>query len=234
MKKVKVTFLIAILGMFGALNLDAHDFQTPHISVSGEATKSVKPDQLTWRISIRNEAKNSKRVASAHNESVARVVKLLRKHGVKKKDIQTTHMQLSENKQYRKNEWLKLGFFASSQINFKLTDLKKYKALWDGLAEFSEVSSNGFSYSHSDAEKIKSELRNEALVNAKVKAMSMAKVLSMRAGKPLVINETSASPSPVRAERMMTAQGMKGQENISVGRIEYRMNVSVVFEMTER
>lgn len=234
MNKAKLTFLIAILALICSLDLNAHDIQTPHISVSGEASRSIKPNQLIWRISIRNEAKDSKRVAKEHNESVANVLKLLKKHGVKKKDIQTTHMQLSENKQYRKSEWIKLGFFASSQIQFKLTNLKKYKALWDGLAAQSEVSSNGFSYSHSDAKKIKSELREEALINAKVKAMSMAKVLSMRAGKPLMINENSISPAPVRAERMMTAQGMKGQENISVGRIEYRMSVSVVFEMSER
>ncbi|WP_196139220.1 SIMPL domain-containing protein [Aliikangiella sp. G2MR2-5] len=212
----------------------ANALNVPHVSVQGFAKDSVKPDQLTWRLSIKNEARESQAVAIAHNNSVANVLAILKKHGIEKKNIQTTHMQLSENKSYRNNQWIKEGYFASSQINFKLEDLDKYKMLWNALALFPEVSMNGFSYAHSKMDDLKADLREKALINARDKARLMAKALDMSIGKPIVIEEVGASPVPFRAERMMSAAPqMKSDDNISPGTIDYSMSVNVVFSLQE-
>ncbi len=211
--------------------LVAANFDKPYIAVQGFAEKEIKPDQLTWRFSIRNEAKTSSEVANAHDQSVARVIKLLKKQGIETKDIQTTHMQLSENKRYQNNQWIKEGFFASSQMTFELKTLDKYKALWNGLAEFPEVSMNGFNYSHSKAKQIRKELRAVALVNAKQKAISMAAVLGVKADKPLAIEEVSAGPVPIRGPQMMASKRMDNDANLSPGTIQFQMSVNVTFEL---
>ena len=231
--RLKVS-LIAILMALMSNGLIAANFEQPYVAVQGFAEKEVKPDQLTWRLSVRNEAKTSIEVAKLHDKSVANVVKLLKKHGIDSKLIQTTHMQLSENKRYQNNQWIKEGFFASSQMAFELKDLDKYKTLWNALAEFPEVSMNGFNYSHSEEKKIRNELRAVALINAKQKATSMANVLGVKAGKPLAIEEVSSGgPVPVRGPQMMARAKLEDNSNLSPGTIEFQMTVNVTFALND-
>ena len=221
-----VTFFSIFFGSVSACTLEV-----PHVSVQGSASRSVTPDELTWRLSVRNVAKETSEVAKVHMRTLSGVVAYLKKQGIDEKDIQTTHMQLSENKQYRKKEWIKEGYFANSQMTFKLKNLKKYVNLWKGLAQFSEVSMSGFSYGHSDDKTIKNELQQEALRNAKDKASQMASTLDSKIGKPLAIEETVVGPGPVRME-YARAMSESDQSNLATGTMEFTMAIRVTFELT--
>ena len=230
--KIKLFLSCLVLALsFGA---SATSLQVPHISVQGEASQDVTPDELYWRLSVRNEAKETQDVAKQHAETVSKVVRYLRKQGIKEKDIQTTNMQLSENTRYQKNKTVKLGYFASSQISFKLKALDKYVKFWNGLAQFKQVSMNGFSYSHSQAKEFKRDLRMRALLNAKEKAREMATVLGVKAGAPIAIEEFATGPAPYRLEMKRGAMSpMADTQTLSAGTIKFSMSVNVVFELRQ-
>jgi len=228
-KRLVIAFLTLVFS--GAVQ--ASSLEIPHISVKGTASKDVTPDELYWRLSVRNEAKETQTVAKEHSKIVSNVIRYLKKQGIKGKDIQTTNMRLAENTKHHKGKTVREGYYATSQISFKLTKLKKYVELWEGLAEYSQVSMNGFNYSHSKADEIKSKLQEEALINAKVKAMKMAKTLHMNAGKPIAINEVSVAPVPMRTERVMMSAGPRSGQSLSPGTISFTMTVDVIFKLED-
>ncbi|TQV73133.1 DUF541 domain-containing protein [Aliikangiella marina] len=237
MRFAQLVISVSLLAMSSLGALAAESIQ-PHISVQGIAEKSVEPDELVWRISIRNQALETEQVAKDHTRLIDGVVGYLTKNGIKSKDIQTNRMQLTENKEYRQKRWIKDGFFASSQLTFKLTDLDKYFRLWQGLAKYSEVSMNGFTYQYSKAKQLESELRKSALLSAKNKATQMADVLGMAIGKPLSINETSSDyhPAPIAARARMSSMDAEfaPAANIAAGTIKISKQVYVQFELVEK
>jgi len=227
---VKISALIALLMMMSSSPTFAESLDIPHISVTGQSSKSIAPDELTWRISIRNLDKETSQVAKQHSQSVDSVLKYLMAQGIAQKNIQTTQMQLAENRKYEKSSTIIDGYFANSQIVFKLTDLDNYLTLWNGLAKFSEVSTSGINFGHSQAKSFKSELQQQALLNAREKAAQMAATLDMKLGKPLAIEELSWSPQP-RAEVMRMADSGGSQQALAAGMIEFSESMKVVFRI---
>ena len=81
------------------------------------------------------------------------------------------------------------GYQASSSINFKVTDLSKYKDLWSGISRMKNVSLNGITYNNSNRITHQNETRKKALLAAKEKAETLAITLDSEIGKPLFIEE---------------------------------------------
>ena len=225
---------LGFLFVLSPLVLAGEGTAIPYVSVQGKAEKNVEPDELVWYLSIRNQALETDQVAKKHAALLDKVIKYLKKEGIPPKDIQTTRMQLSENKEYRQNRWIKHGFFASSSVTFKLKNLEKYFSLWQGLAAYSEVSMNGFNYQYSKSQQLESELQKEALLAAKQKAQTMANVLGMKIGEPLSISETETDTRPIRITGSRVdrfAESAPSAASVSAGTIKISKQVYVTFAL---
>ena len=229
---MKLSHFGLLMGLIWPINVLADKVVEPFISVQGSASQSVEPDELVWRLAVRNQALDTLQVAKDHHKTVAAVITYLKKQGIKEKDIRTTHMQLSENKEYRQKQWQKEGFFASSSINFTLKDLDQYTELWQGLAKKTAVSMNGFSFSYSNKKELFSQLQLKALTNGRDKAKLMANQLNMSIGDPLVIEEMHIPESPVhRAQNLRAMAEMDQQPVLAAGQIKFVVSVRIKFAM---
>ena len=184
----KATLLLSTL-MFTVLVSSASD-NPPHVTVYGTATTSVAIDQMDWKIRISNKEPGLEEVAKAHSSTVQSVLDFLMENDLPEHCIQTSGMEFGEHFVSSKLKGrVRDGYQASSSINFKVTDLSKYKDLWSGISRMKNVSLNGITYNNSKRIKHQNETRKKALLAAKEKAETLAITLDSEIGKPLFIEE---------------------------------------------
>ena len=162
----------------------------PHVTVYGTATTSVAIDEMNWRIRVSNKDTTLEEVAKAHNSTVQSVLDFLMDNELPEHCIQSSGMEFGENFVTSKLKGrVRSGYQASSNIKFKVTDLSKYKDLWNGISRMENVSLSGISYENSKRIKHQNETRQKALLAAKDKAQKLAETLESKIGKPLFIEE---------------------------------------------
>ena len=184
----KATLLLSTL-IFTVLVSSAAD-NPPHVTVYGTATTSVAIDQMDWKIRISNKEPGLEEVAKAHSSTVQSVLDFLMENELPEHCIQTSGMEFGEHFVSSKLKGrVRDGYQASSRINFKVTDLSKYKDLWSGISRMKNVSLNGITYDNSKRIKHQNETRQKALLAAKEKAETLAITLNSEIGKPLFIEE---------------------------------------------
>jgi len=232
--------LLSGLGIFLSSPALAGDLELPHIAVYGTARKMVSPDRAAWSLNIKNKGTVLKAVADTHADHVAAVIGYLVKMKIKKDDIQTSRMQFGENWEYRKGTRVREGYFASTDIAFKQLDIDRYDSLWMGLAETDTVSVRGVHFEISDRKIHQKQTRHDALLEARDKAVAMAKTLGVEVGGPLRIEELYpgyAGPLRATGHMKMTAvaeAAAPGEENaVAPGQIPVHSTVNVVFQLID-
>lgn len=212
----------------------------PHIAVFGSGEKMVAPDRMAWSLKVVNKGTSLKAVAADHNTLVGDLLTFLKKSKIEEDSIQTSRMQFGENWEYRKGTRVREGYFASTDVSFKLTALDDYNRLWMSLAEMAHVSLHRTRYELTDKNRHQDEVRKSALLSAKEKAASMAEILNVEIGEPLVIQEDWQGFKPVRESGMalksmaaMDAPAVGSQNALAPGKIPVRARVKLTFRIID-
>ena len=206
----------------------------PHITAYGTATVEVIPDEMFWSLKITNKGPDIKEIAKQHSNIVLSVLSFLDETEVDKNDTQTSMMQFGENLEYVNGRRVQKGYFASSQVTFKLIIFNRYQHLWRGLSKIENTSIQNIVYGYSKRTKAQNRAMINALLAAKEKAQTMAKALSVNLGDPLVIEEQQSSIAPMRSKMLLESNARAGasQKNkggFALGKILIKSNVKVVY-----
>ncbi len=189
-------FLACLFTAFIVHQQAVHGFaqDTPDtITVSGTATTKITPDVMNWNLQVKNKEPNLEKAAETHASAVKTVLDFLNAQQLPETDIQTSGMQFGQNWTYKGREQIKDGYFASTDIAFKVEDLAKYTKLWIGLSRLPHVSLTGVHYDHSQRIELRNKTRKKALLAAKAKAEGLADAIGSRIGRPLSIEESSGN-----------------------------------------
>ena len=99
----------------------------PAISVTGEATISVAPDQAQIDAGVTSEAKTAREASDINNATMGRVLLALKGAGIEEKDYQTSRLSLQP--QYPPNRGTGpsaiSGYRASNHVTIRLRDVTK-------------------------------------------------------------------------------------------------------------
>ena len=181
------------------------------IRVTGKAEIEIKPD--TAIITIRAEAVDDwtgdavTRTASLVNKVLD---KLRNEHSVLLKDIKTTTLILSTDKEYSNGRTIVHGQKAEESIILTLHDIEKIGPIFSSLAAIDgiEISSPILTSSEMDANLDKA--RKLAIENAIHKAKTYAEAASIRLGRILSIKEIPFSePIAIRSSIDYLPQDLK-------------------------
>ena len=189
MKPVCLLFFTLALSSTVSLKAESTTTTPPLITVTGTASTEVKPDQLLWSIEVKNIGPDLAKVADKQSSLANTVLSVLKQLGVEDQSVQTTDVALGPNRVYRRSETVDEGYFASTKIAFKLTDLKKYRDVWLRLANLGNVSVKSVTLDNSKRIAITKETRIKALRAAKEKAIAMAEALDAKIGEVQSIAE---------------------------------------------
>jgi uncharacterized protein YggE len=225
------TFLTVFSLFLACGTAPAADMDLPQVTVFGTATTMVTPNILTWNLTVRNIGLDLEDVANRHTEIVQTVLEILKKQGVAEEEIQTARMQFGDNIDRVTRE--KTGYYASTDIVFRIQDFTKYKSLWMGLARIENVGIQSVNYDHSNRIRFQDETRRNALLAARTKAETLAKTLGSGIGAPLLIEEdASAYPSYMTTVNDVRFSGnIDNSEILAPGKIPIRVRVKASFRL---
>lgn len=194
----------------------------PAISVTGEATVSVPPDQALIDAGVTSDAKTAREASDANNAAMGKVLLALKGAGIDEKDYQTSRLSLQP--QYAPNRSGPspvVGYRASNRVTVKLRDVAKVAAIIDVLVGAGANELGGINFAVSQASKLLDDAREKAIADARRKAEIYAKAAGVTLGEPLGISEEGGA-APVFRGKMVggmaasAAPIAQGEETLSV------------------
>jgi uncharacterized protein YggE len=194
----------------------------PAITVSGEATVSVAPDQAQVEAGVTSDAKTAREASEANNTAMGKLLLALKAAGIDAKDIQTSRLSLQpQSAPNRSTPNAIVGYRASNQVIVRLRDVTKVASTIDLLVGAGANDIGGINFMVSQASKLLDDAREQAVADARRKAEIYAKAAGVTLAAPLSISE-GGSPGPVFRGKMMAAAPMattpvaQGEETLSV------------------
>jgi uncharacterized protein YggE len=194
----------------------------PAISVTGEATVSVPPDQAQIDGGVTTDAKTAREASDANNAAMGKVLLALKGAGIDEKDYQTSRLSLQP--QYAPNRSGPspvVGYRASNRVTVKLRDVTKIAGIIDVLVGAGANELGGINFTVSQASKLLDDAREKAIADARRKAEIYAKAAGVTLGEPLSISEEGGA-TPVFRSKMVggmaasAAPVAQGEETLSV------------------
>ncbi len=191
------------------------------ISVTGEATVSVPPDQAQVDAGVTSDAKTAREASDANNAAMGKVLLALKGAGIEQKDYQTSRLALQP--QYPANRSGTspiVGYRASNRLTIRVRDVTKIANVIDTLVGAGANDIGGINFLVSQASKLLDDARTQAVADARRKAEIYAKAAGVTLGAPLSISEEGTAPRPVfrakMAAEMAAAPVAQGEETLSV------------------
>ena len=194
--------------------------ETPAISVTGEATISVPPDQARVEAGVTSDGKTAHEATEANNTTMGKVLLALKAAGIDGKDIQTSRLSLQPQSAPNRSTNAIVGYRASNQVTVRLRDVTKVADTIDLLVGAGANDIGGINFMVSQASKLLDDAREQAVADARRKAEIYAKAAGVALGTPLSIAE-EGGPAPVFRAKMLGAMAAptpvaQGEETLSV------------------
>ena len=217
--------LAAVLAITGALlaapALAQAEAAPSVISVTGEATVSVPPDQAQIDGGVTSEAKTASEASDANNTAMGKVLLALKGAGIDEKDLQTSRLSLQpQSAPNRTGPMAIVSYRASNRVTVRLRDITKVASTIDTLVSAGANEIGGINFVVSQASKHLDDAREQAVADARRKAEIYAKAAGVTLGAPLSISEEGApGPMPFRkmsAGMAASAPVAQGEETLSV------------------
>jgi uncharacterized protein YggE len=201
----------------------AQTMPPPAISVTGEATVSVAPDQAQIDGGVTSDAKTAREASDANNAAMGKVLLALKGAGIEEKDYQTSRLSLQPQFATPKVAERAPGivsFRASNRVTVKIRDVTKVANVIDVLVGAGTNDIGGINFTVTQASKHLDEAREKAIADARRKAEIYAKAAGVTLGEPISISEEGA-PTPVFRGKMAApmaagAPVAQGEETLSV------------------
>ena len=194
----------------------------PAITVSGEATISVPPDQAQVEAGVTSDGKTAREASEANNAAMGKLLLALKAAGIDAKDIQTSRLSLQpQSAPNHTGAPAIVGYRASNHVTIRLHDVTKTAGVIDMLVGAGANDIGGINFMVSQASKLLDDAREQAVADARRKADIYAKAAGVTLGAPLSISE-QGSPGPMFRGKMMAAAPMattpvaQGEETLSV------------------
>ena len=219
---VLVAALVSVFGVQGA-----QDAAVRYISVSSIGTVKVTPDAVRLNASVSNISKVSKDALAAANVAASKFRAAILANGIDKKYLSSTTLTVYPEYNYTQDAGsVLIGYRASQSFEVVILNAAKAGEIVDAVVASAGdlLAINGVTPFVYDNTKATEAARNSAVKNAKAKAASYAKLLGVKIGKIIYLQESSAPTSYPIA--MTQAKSDAGATQIDLGQQDISVSVS--------
>lgn len=239
MKKINILLLLilsVLVSSAQSVNIDAR----PKVATKGYAEKEVTPDIVYLSIGIKEFYLNGNVKKKVFIETLEKqLFDAAIAAGVKKEDltIQNIYSYNYDNKK-KNNELLQ-----ARQYRIKVTNLNNLNTMMEKIDPQGLQSMTIDGYDHSKKREIESQLKTEAVQNARKNAEILASADGQTVGKALIINDNSnfdfnnyvSYPSPMyKRDMAVMATGAENSTeslNIDIKPIKLTCHIDCVYEL---
>ena len=210
---MKRPFILALAVTLLAAPALAQTVPPPAISVTGEASVSVPPDQAQIDGGVTSDARTAREASDANNAAMGKVLLALKAAGIDEKDYQTSRLSLQPQMaaNYKPSDRASgiTGFRASNRVTVKIRDVTKFANVIDVLLGAGVNDIVGINFIVTQPSKHLDEAREKAIADARRKAEIYARAAGVTLGEPISIAEDGAA-APVFRGKMIAAQAAAG------------------------
>lgn len=228
MKTILIAITFLNFSAFGQLN----EGQRRTIEVKGSSEIEITPDEIFVAITLKEYKKGNGKVSLDQLE--AGLVK-----AVRKLDIQEDKLRVQNVYGYNWN-WRKKrpdDFLGSKTFILEVSDLKKMNNLVQMLDPEGLNNMNVQSYSHSEIEKYRKEVKVGATIAAKEKATFLLESVDEQLGRLVEVQEIDYGYQPqmarMRSNVALEMDTSGYQSDVNFQKITLRAEMRVVFEIGE-
>jgi uncharacterized protein YggE len=227
-KTAAISTVIALIASAGFFNPAAAAAPTRYITTTGNGTVSVIPDAVRVSASVSVLGATSKAALATANTTSVAVRKALTANKIATRDIATQSISVFPEYSYPDNSTPVIsGYRASQSFSITVRAAATAGAVVDAIVDAggANVMINGASPFVLDNTKATDLARSEAVKSARAKAASYAKLLGVKLGKVVFLNEQSSpNPFPVFG---VTAKAEDSATQIDLGQQEVTVLVTV-------
>ncbi len=244
-----VIFLAVYLGIIHAVKIYANSTNPHTITVMGTGEISAVPDISLVSFSVRSSdtAGDTQKLQADLSNVTADLFPKLKALGIDEKDIETTNY--SVNPKYGSqscsskvqtliyppvscNASVIVGYEASESVNIKIRDTKNVAKVLGVLAEAKITEVSGPNFQIDNPEKLKSDARAKAILDAKDKAKVLSKSLGVKLQKIISFSDNDGGYYPMMYKAAaMDVGSSQALPNIAAGEQKITSNVSIIFEI---
>ena len=200
---------------------------TRYISVSSTGTVKVTPDAVRLNASVSVSAKVSKDALAAANVAASKFRTAILANGIDKKYLSSTSLTVYPEYNYTQETGnVLIGYRASQSFEVVIRNAAKAGEIVDAVVASAgdALYINGVTPFVYDNTKATLAARTDAVKNAKAKAASYAKLLGVKIGKIIYLQESSAPSSYPIA--MAQAKASDEATQIDLGQQDITVSVS--------
>jgi uncharacterized protein YggE len=217
-----VVLVAALVSVFGVQGAQAASVR--YISVSSIGTVKVTPDAVRLNASVSNISKVSKDALAAANVAASKFRAAILANGIDKKYLSSTTLTVYPEYNYTQDAGnVRIGYRASQSFEVVILNAAKAGEIVDAVVASAgdSLAINGVTPFVYDNTKATEAARNSAVKNAKAKAASYAKLLGVKIGKIIYLQESSAPSSyPIAMAQAKASDEATqidlGQQDVSV------------------
>jgi uncharacterized protein YggE len=226
-KAKRVSAVVLVAAMVSVLGVQVSQAApVRYISVSSVGTVKVTPDAVRLNASVSNISKVSKDALAAANVAASKFRTTILANGIDKKYLASTTLTVYPEYNYTQEGGnILIGYRASQSFEVVIRNAAKAGEIVDAVVASAGdlLAINGVTPFVYDNTKATEAARNSAVKNAKAKAASYAKLLGVKIGKIIYLQESSAPSSyPI----MMT-QAKASDESTQIDLGQQDVTVSV-------
>lgn len=227
-------FLSTIVTTGLALSSDTYA-QSRQVTVQGEGTVTVDPDEAVVRFGVVTVNADPERARALNAEAAARAMNAIRDLGVEERHIKLETLRLQPRQEYNRQaqRYEEKGFEAVREVRVTLKDLDQLPVLVSRIVQQGANRLNNISYGLSDRETVRQQALVEAAKNARIKAALLAETLGSELGPVREINENGVQIPQPRFEASMQVARMADAapepDAYASGQIEVVARVTVAF-----
>lgn len=255
-------FLIAVAFNFLTdFSYHGNDNKTENtITFSGHGEVTAVPDIASVYFTISKEAKTVKEAQALVAEIEKNSLAFLKDNNVLEKDIKTANASFNPKYEYRQaacppipmgagtagttvnpsspyycppNKQVITGYTASESITIKVRNTDDVGKIMQGLGTLGVSDLSGPNFSIDNEDGLKAEARKAAILDAKAKAIVLAKDLGVHLGKITSFSESGNYPTPMYAKGMMvdSVSNLSAPAEIPKGENIISSDVSITYEI---
>lgn len=233
--------VILVTRFVGGPSLAINQITTNKMStfdVMGDSKITTVPDQAEARVGITINESTVKAAQDRANSVMNSINEQLATLGIAKKDIKTENYSLYPNYDYNTGSGQRItGYVVNANVVITIREFDKVNQAIDLATGAGANQIGGISFTLSDdkRDEVEQEARQQAIENAKKKAVDLASLAGMRLGKIVNVIETPTSDMyamPYAADRAMGLGGAESAAptNIEPGSTSFNYSVTLSYE----
>jgi uncharacterized protein YggE len=197
------------------------------VIVSGTGSITMKPDVVSFTVGVETDGPKVRAIVDENSAKVARILALLKSHGVESEEVRTSGFQVSS---VERNE-AKVGYRVTNEIG---VTRKGTADVGDLIAASIEAGANdvrGPEFSVRNEKSVQDRCLEQAFADAASKALKLATLSQRRLGKVLAVTDGSSSPFEFKYRSPGVDGGVLGGLLVEPGVHTVNCGVTVAFRI---